>query len=409
MAPIRKGFAPVSVSVSLRVELELAEAEILTRPARPASGGEKHAAVARILDWRDAEEISAEWEELSRSSLDANPFFEPAFALSLAQHAPQEHRPRFLAVRETTGAHRLIAIFLVDASGAQTWKSPFVAFGSPLLRRGCAQEALDAALDWLRTREGAPGFFHSRLDARGPTSCAILSHAVRHNLPVQEFDRRQRAAMIRNDNGVIREVAGKRRKELGRLLRRLQDKGEVTFRTATSIPDVRKAVEEFLTLEGQGWKGERGTALVCNPMLATFTRTAMRRMAGLSQCRVDMMLLDGKPIAIGLVLLSHDQAFFWKIAFDEDYAFCSPGAQLTVLLGHSLAQDAGINVADSCAIPDHPMIDHLWVDRREIIDLFVGSGDLAQFQRAVQKEQTRRNLRRIAKSAFLTLTGRHAS
>jgi hypothetical protein len=39
----------------------------------------------------------------------------------------------------------------------------------------------------------------------------------------------------------------------------------------------------------------------------------------------------------------------------------------------------------------------------------VGSGDLAQFQRAVQKEQTRRNLRRIAKSAFLTLTGRHAS
>ena len=390
----------------------VAEADTLIRApdhGRASSAPKvKPAAVARILDWRAAEDISAEWEELSRASLDPNPFFEPAFALSLAQHAPQEHRPRFLAVRETAATNRLIALFLIDSSGARTWKSPFVAFGSPLLRRGCAQDALDAALAWLHTQKGV-GFFHSQLDARGPTCCAILSHAVRNNLPVQEFDRRQRAAMMRDDKGVMREVTGKRRKELARLLRRLQEKGEVSFRSATSIPDVRNAIETFLTLEGQGWKGERGTALVCNPVLATFTRTAMRRMAGLSQCRVDMMLLDGKAIAVGLVLLSHDQAFFWKIAFDEDYGFCSPGAQLTLSLGHSLAQDEAVTLADSCALPDHPMIDHLWVDRREMIDLFVGSGDLVQFQRAVQKEQTRRNLRRIAKSAFLTLTGRRVS
>jgi hypothetical protein len=49
------------------------------------------------------------------------------------------------------------------------------------------------------------------------------------------------------------------------------------------------------------------------------------------------------------------------------------------------------------------MIDHLWMDRREIVDLFIGSGDMGLFQRAVQMEQAKRSVRRIAKSAFLTL------
>jgi CelD/BcsL family acetyltransferase involved in cellulose biosynthesis len=393
------------------VEFNVVEADTIMAEARVEAGAvqtvETQAAVARLLGWPDAEEISAEWEELSRAALDPNPFFEPAFALSLAQHGPIERRPRFLAVREAAGARRLIGLFVLDCSGPASWKSPFVALGSPLLRQGCAQPALDAALAWLRSngKDGA-GFFHTRMDARGPTCRAILAHAVRNKLPVQEFDRRHRAAMVRDDNAVMREVAGKRRKELARLLRRLEEKGEVTFTTARSIPDVRNAVETFLALEGRGWKGERGTALVCNPCLATFTRAALRRMAGLSRCRIETMSVDGKPIAIGLVLLSRDHAAFWKIAFDEAYAPYSPGAQLTIALARSLAQDSSINLADSCAIPDHPMIDHLWVDRREIVDIFIGCGDLGQFQRAVQMEQTKRSLRRIAKSAFLTLTGR---
>ena len=383
---------------------------LIKKSGRAGGSGPAPAALARALDWHEAELLSPEWEELSRFSFDPNPFFEPAFALSLAQHAPQERRPRFLAIRETAGAQRLIGLFALDTAGAQSWKSPFVAFGSPLLRKGCAQEALDALRAWLRRQsKDAAGFFYGQMDARSPTCRAVLAHAVRNNLPVQEFDRRERAAISRDEQGVMREVTGKRRKELGRLLRRLQEKGEVSFKSATSIPDVRNAVETFLTLEARGWKGERGTALVCNPVLATFTRTALRRMAGLSRCRIDTMFVDGNPVAMGVVLLSRDQAYFWKIAFDEAYSFASPGVQLTLWLAKSLAQDNAINFADSCAMPDHPMIDHLWMDRREIVDLFIGSGDMGLFQRAVQMEQAKRSVRRIAKSAFLTLTGRHPS
>lgn len=118
------------------------------------------------------------------------------------------------------------------------------------------------------------------------------------------------------------------------------------------------------------------------------------------------MHFNGKPIASAVVLVSQDHAAFWKIAFDEEFAAYSPGAQLTLEIGRNLVRDPGVRLADSCAIPDHPMIDHLWRDRREMIDLFVGGRDPAAFEREVQIEYAKRGLRRVAKNAYLTLTRR---
>lgn len=363
-------------------------------------------AVARVLEWHEADSISAEWRELSQSCAEPNPFLEPAFALSLAQHCASERRPRFLEVRESAGERRLTGLFALDRSGACSWNSPFVPLHSPLLRRGVVRPALSAAFAWLAANSRNSGFLFSRLDARGPTCRAILIQALRNGLPVQEFNRHKRAALAPCEDGVAHQATGKRRKELARLLRRLQDKGEVSFSSATKPSDVRNAVERFLELEGAGWKGRRGTALVCNPMLSTFTRTALRRLADHSRCRIETMHFNGKPIATGVVLVSQDHAAFWKIAFDEEFAAYSPGAQLTLEIGRNLVRDHGVRLADSCAIPDHPMIDHLWRDRREMIDIFVGGRDPAVFEREVQMEYARRGLRRVAKSAYLTLTGR---
>lgn len=375
-----------------------------------AAGRERQTAVARRLDWQGADDISHEWEALARNCLDPNPFLEPSFALSLAQHSPPEKRPDFLAIREASGERRLIGMIALERSGTETWKSPFVALGTPMLRRGFTHAALDAAHAWQRTEAPwSPGFMFHGMDARGQTCRSILSHALRSGLPIQEFDRRKRAALVRDDKGVMLEASGKRPKELGRLLRRLQEKGEVVFTSARSVVDVRNATEHFLALEAQGWKGEHGSALVCDPALATFTRAATRRAAGLSRCRIETMWFNGQPIASGIVLTAQDHAAFWKIAFDERFAAYSPGAQLTLNMGHSMACDPDLTLVDSCALPDHPMIDRLWVGRREIIDILIGDEDRSRFDRAVQMEFGRRNLRRMAKSAYMTLTGRLAS
>ena len=58
-------------------------------------------------------------------------------------------------------------------------------------------------------------------------------------------------------------------------------------------------------------------------------------------------------------------AFSYKTAFDEDYARFSPGV---LLQRENLAilDRSAVEWVDSCAAEAHPMIDHLWRERRAI-------------------------------------------
>ena len=66
-------------------------------------------------------------------------------------------------------------------------------------------------------------------------------------------------------------------------------------------------------------------------------------------------------------------AYSFKTAYDEDYARFSPGVLLQRENLALLEQD-GFEWADSCASPDHPMIDHIWRERRVIERLSIGIG-----------------------------------
>jgi CelD/BcsL family acetyltransferase involved in cellulose biosynthesis len=64
--------------------------------------------------------------------------------------------------------------------------------------------------------------------------------------------------------------------------------------------------------------------------------------------------------------------FGWKTAYDESYAKYSPGALLMLDLSEAMLADTRITAMDSCAVSNHPMIDHLWRERRAIADRLIG-------------------------------------
>jgi hypothetical protein len=83
--------------------------------------------------------------------------------------------------------------------------------------------------------------------------------------------------------------------------------------------------------------------------------------------------LDGSPIAMLANFLCPPGSFSFKTAFDERYARFSPG----VLLQRenlALLDRADIDWCDSCASADHPMIDHVWRERRSIGRYSIGIG-----------------------------------
>jgi hypothetical protein len=69
------------------------------------------------------------------------------------------------------------------------------------------------------------------------------------------------------------------------------------------------------------------------------------------------------------VLRDGARAFYWKTAYDEEFAEFSPGVQLTLALSRRMEREPGLALVDSCALQDHPMIDRIWQGRIEFVDL----------------------------------------
>jgi CelD/BcsL family acetyltransferase involved in cellulose biosynthesis len=144
--------------------------------------------------------------------------------------------------------------------------------------------------------------------------------------------------------------------------------GRLHFRIADAPSEVSAVLAEFMQLEARGWKGQAETAAVENAGPRHFMQQAVLGMAERRQVRITRLLLDDRTIASALTLHSGSTAWFWKIAYDEEFARYSPGAQLTEDLTRLLLNYPSISRVDSCAVQHHPMIDHFWRERLELAD-----------------------------------------
>ena len=81
-------------------------------------------------------------------------------------------------------------------------------------------------------------------------------------------------------------------------------------------------------MEASGWKGQNGSALLCDPLRGAFFR---RFALGASQkglLRIAFMRIDGRAVAMQLNAESANRLWLLKIGHDEGFARCSPGQQL---------------------------------------------------------------------------------
>jgi hypothetical protein len=154
----------------------------------------------------------------------------------------------------------------------------------------------------------------------------------------------------------------------------LDETGKVAYRPISDPAQIAQAAEDFLALEAKGWKGARKTALQAARSDAAFFRDMTRLMALEGKCRIDTLDMNGTPVAMGVVLQSGDRAYYWKTTYDERFAALSPGVQLTLDLTQTQLSAPSVALTDSCAIANHPMIDHIWKDRIAMGDVFLPLG-----------------------------------
>jgi CelD/BcsL family acetyltransferase involved in cellulose biosynthesis len=373
------------------VVARLTQARMAVRSRSSPLPGPAAAAGELELEWRPLAALEPDrqaWRRLSERAAEPNVFYDPAFALAAAPALGTRVQAALLWSR--TRPRQLLGFFPIRRERrygplwpvATGWTHAFAPLGTPLVDRDLADEVIDAFLTGLAGADpGAPLVLWPFIPEHGPFAAALDRVLARRGSRSARFGDHKRAALApgaERADYLTRALSRKRRKELARLRRRLARHGRLELATALSEAEVAASLSEFLTLEAQGWKGRAGTAIDCDPTIGRFVGSAMAALATATMARIDRLLLDGRTLAAAITLRHGEAAWLWKIAFDEAYAQCSPGVQLTIDVTAALLADPRMARADSCAIEGHPMIDHVWRERMALSDRLIAADPRAE-------------------------------
>lgn len=367
-----------------------------------------------------------ELNHLSTRTIEPNVFFNPRF-LAPAMPRLDDKDVRLAVIRDGDDFRsrlRLLVPFTVEKPTSpfgvpilRTWSSPFGPLGTPLVDRDDPAGVIDDFFDMLaRPHLNLPKVFvmpEVRLD--GPFAGMLTGLAESRGLPLEitnRVDRPHLQSTLLPDDYLTQALSKRHLQEFRRLKRRLSEIGRLEYRIARQPDEVREAVEAFLALEASGWKGRQGSAMAVDRYRAAFAREAAQRLAEDDLCRVYALHLDGEPIASLVVFVESGVAYTWKTAFDETYARFSPGTLLMIEVTQTHLLDPNVEMTDSCAVPDHPVVSRLWTETRAIGTLVVGltpgSGRLArQAASQLHRDKQARNMARIVRNRVRRALGRN--
>lgn len=385
--------------------------------SRDATGSAAAALFAEAIRPEHLPEIHGEAKALAGRTLEPNAFYEPSFLANAMHHFGS--RASIVLIWDSAARTKLLGLFPLAlprldlaAPVLRGWLTPYMTNGAPLIDRTMAEAVLIRFMRWVETEAGrTAAVIFPGLSVNGPVAALLRAHAARTGRMSHGFEPKARAVIGRAhtaEDFLAHAISPKKAKELRRQRNRLAEQGQLAIRTVTDRALVRDAFEHFLAIEARSWKGRAGTAMMQQPAAAAFSRAMVRAMASEGQCRIDLLELDGAPIAAAIQLRSGDRSYFWKTAYDAQYAKYSPGLHLAIELSVRNLQDETIALTDSCAEEGHPMIDELWDERIMVADLLIAASPDRRMatQIALKRETTRRSLRTRLKGAYRALRKR---
>ena len=357
----------------------------ITGSAAPAHGVTAPRLCLTSRNWRelDQREAIAAWDRLAETASEPNPFYESWYLLPSLKELDAAGDVRLLTFEADGELAGLIPLRLAlgyyghPLPHVANWVHPNCFLGLPLVARGLEREFWRSLLAWCDGRTRLPLFLHlADLPHEGPVRDALVSVLEDEARPAQRVFRQSRAMLRSGETAKTyfeASVSAKKRKELRRQQRRLEDAGEFTVERRSDYGQIAEWTREFLSLEEGGWKGDAGSAMASSAETRAIFQHAIAGAAARGRLERLALRLDGQPVAMLATFLTGSGAYSYKTAFDERFARFSPG----VLLQRenlALLDREEIAWVDSCAAQDHPMIDHIWRERRVVDRLSIGIG-----------------------------------
>lgn len=315
------------------------------------------------------------WRALAERSCEGNAFLLPEFVIPSWKHLSpgEEHvlvvveHPRdrsWLAAgifRRGRFTSRIPVPHAVSSHGRHTYRSGLLWD----VERGAG--ALDSLLRFLAQSEqhGTGLELHGlRLDSR--LARELEAAARRQKLLWQANCQRQVPAVfpqIVSPEYIEKHWSKNRRKSHRRHRAQLEKHGEVSLHFSRSPREVEVALQTFLRLEAESWKGQAGTACLSNAADEDFVREMVSGLALHGNVIISELRSGSRVMASALNLVAGTAFFAFKIGWDREFTSAGPGIlHECELLLQSSERLAEFTILDSCAGEDSYLADY-WPER----------------------------------------------
>jgi hypothetical protein len=348
-----------------------------------------------VRDRTGLEEIRREWDELAGNALERSPSSESWMLLPALRDLASGTEVGVLLVyaheqRNGDQSPRLCGVFPLEPVNGykglpvrllRMWNHCYSLFPAPLLHAEHAAGCLRELFRWVRDEwpgttlvefpelRSDSAFFRLLSDVL--TEAHLVSHVA--EIHTRAFFRPRQAA----DEYLNAVSTPHHRHELRRQERRLSEMGALNFRSVEFGEPVAAWLDEFIALELAGWKGKEGTAFGSKESHRAFLLEVAQAAAQRRELMLLDLRLDEKPIAMKLNFICGNGGYTFKIAFDEAYSKYSPGTLLELENIRQAHANSGIRWLDSLALPDHSMMNRVWLDRIAVVSQLVAPGRLA--------------------------------
>jgi hypothetical protein len=348
-------------------------------------------------DWNELSAYSLAWKGLADAALEPNPFYEDWMLLPALRHLGAGKELHCLLVfqtdpRQPTRPPLLCGLFPIErqrhyvglpVSAWSMWKYAHCFLTTPLIRKDCAAECLAALFAWMSSDEGDCNLMEWRcLSGDGPFHQLLVNHLSQCGIvPLlsELFTRAFLRPMETADRYLSTALSGKSRSALRRKAALLSELGQVEYRLIEPDVDIRPWIDSFLRIEAGGWKGQEGSALACRESHQDFFVDIVTQAFQRKRLLMSALLLNGTPIAQNCYFRAGRGSFFFKPAFDEQYARFSPGVYMECENIRYLHSQSDIDWMDACTSPANDMYNRLFLERRTIQSLLIPVGGAGRF------------------------------
>ncbi len=155
---------------------------------------------------------------------------------------------------------------------------------------------------------------------------------------------------VKEEKGTLSKLSSKTKSRLRNKLRRLEELGNLEFKSTRDPSNLEVYLNDFLFVESSGWKGVSGTksAIGLNSNLVKFYNEILLRFGQKRQIELSLIYLDDKPIAAQFLIILKPTVYLLKLGYVEKYKSYS--------LGHLLMRHNILRFENDPEIKDYNLV-----------------------------------------------------